>query len=165
MISRRGRSAWALAGGVLLAVLVLAPAGLRAQEDPSNPPAFAERPLQVGKVPITVQIADDEPKREYGLMFRPSLPDNAGMIFELPVGPATFWMKNTEIPLSVAFIDPDGTILEIHDMKAEDTSITRSDSANVAYALEMNLHWFALNGIKPGDRITPAPATWAHPTP
>jgi hypothetical protein len=66
-------------------------------------------------------------------------------------------MKNTLIPLSIAFLDKNGTILELHDMKAMDTSITRSDSDQVAYAIEANLHWFDLNGIKPGMKINPAP--------
>jgi uncharacterized membrane protein (UPF0127 family) len=88
------------------------------------------------------------------------------MIFLLPaVTTATFWMKNTLIPLSIAFIDKNGVILEIHDMKPRDETITRSDSDNVAYALETNLHWFALNGVKPGDKIEPAPGTLGAPGP
>jgi len=89
------------------------------------------------------------------------------MIFLLPtIQTAEFWMKNTLIPLSVAFIDKNGVILEIHDMQPGDPSVpdaqlprTRSDSDQVAYALEMNLHWFSLNGIKAGDKIVPPPAT------
>jgi len=92
-------------------------------------------------------------------MYRTSLPDNQGMIFLLPqVTTATFWMKNTLIPLSIAFIDKNGVILEIHDMKAQDETITRSDSDQIAYALETNLHWFALNGVKLGDKIDLRPA-------
>ena len=99
-------------------------------------------------------------------MYVTKMPDNDGMLFVLPVGHAEFWMKNTLIPLSVAFIDKDGVILEIHDMQPADPTMpdnqlprTRSDSDQVAYAIETNLHWFALNGIKPGDKITPPPAT------
>ena len=80
------------------------------------------------------------------------------------VAQATFWMKNTLIPLSVAFLDKNGVILEIHDMKPLDETITRSDSDQMAYALEMNLHWFTLNGIKPGDKIDPPPGTLGKPT-
>jgi uncharacterized membrane protein (UPF0127 family) len=128
-----------------------------------NLPAVA---LHVGPALLHTQIASTPEEQEKGLMFYPSLPDNDGMIFLLPeVGPATFWMKNTLIPLSVAYIDRNGVILEIHDMKPLDTSITRSDSDQVAYALEANLHWFALNGVKPGDRIDPPPATLAHAAP
>jgi uncharacterized membrane protein (UPF0127 family) len=94
------------------------------------------------------------------------------MIFLLPLGHADFWMKNTLIPLSVAFIDPKGVILEIHDMQPADPHMpddqlprTRSDSDQVAYALETNLHWFALNGIKPGDKIVPPPSSLGPPHP
>jgi hypothetical protein len=84
------------------------------------------------------------------------------MIFVLPVERATFWMKDCLIPLSVAFLDKDGVILEIHDMMApgptladSDLPLTHSDSDQVAYAIETNLHWFALNGIKPGEKVEP----------
>lgn len=121
-------------------------------------------PLHVGKVDIKAEVAATPLEDETGLMFRHSLGDNAGMLFFLP-GPqaAEFWMKNCFIPLSVAFIDKDGIILEIHDMQPPDPSIpdaelprTRSDSDQVYFALEANLHWFALNGVKPGDKITPS---------
>jgi uncharacterized membrane protein (UPF0127 family) len=120
--------------------------------------------LHVGKVDIKAEVAATPQEDETGLMFRHSLGDNSGMLFFLP-GPQTaeFWMKNCFIPLSVAFIGKDGTILEIHDMQPPDPSIpddqlprTRSDSDQVYFALEANLHWFALNGVKPGDKITPS---------
>jgi hypothetical protein len=116
--------------------------------------------LHIGKASLTTEIAATPAQQERGLMWVTKLPDNDGMIFLQPkVTTATFWMKNTLIPLSVAFIDKNGVILEIHDMKALDETITRSDSDQVAYALETNLHWFALNGVKPGDKITPPPST------
>jgi len=115
--------------------------------------------LHVGKATLTTEIASTPAQQERGLMYRTSLPDNQGMIFLLPqVTTATFWMKNTLIPLSIAFIDKNGVILEIHDMKAQDETITRSDSDQIAYALETNLHWFALNGVKLGDKIDLRPA-------
>ncbi len=100
-------------------------------------------------------------------MFRTSLGDNDGMIFLLPkISTQEFWMTNTLIPLSIAYIDKDGVILEIHDMQPGDPNVpdanlprTRSDSNQVAYALETNLYWFSLNGIKPGDKISPPPST------
>ena len=120
--------------------------------------------LHVGKADIKAEVAATPLEDETGLMFRHSLGDNSGMLFFLP-GPeaADFWMKNCFIPLSVAFIDKDGTILEIHDMQPPDPSIpddqlprTHSDSEQVYFALEANLHWFSLNGVKPGDQITPS---------
>jgi uncharacterized protein len=122
--------------------------------------------LHIGKASLTTEIAATPAQEERGLMYVTKLPDNAGMLFVLPLGYAEFWMKNTLIPLSVAFIDQNGVILEIHDMQPGDPTVpddqlprTRSDSDKVAYALETNLHWFALNGIKPGDKLDPAPGT------
>jgi len=127
---------------------------------------LAKVTLHIGKASLTTGIAATAAQEERGLMYVTKMPDNDGMIFLLPkVTTASFWMKNTLIPLSVAFIDKDGVILEIHDMKPMDETVTRSDSDKVAYALETNLHWFALNGIKPGDKIDPAPATLGPPLP
>jgi uncharacterized membrane protein (UPF0127 family) len=122
--------------------------------------------LHIDKATLTTKIAATPAQEERGLMFVTKMPDNDGMIFLLPLGRAEFWMKNTLIPLSVAFIDKNGVILEIHDMQPGDPAVpdselprTRSDSTQVQYALETNLHWFALNGIKPGDKLDPPPAT------
>ena len=134
---------------------------------------MAKVTLHIGKASLTTEIAATPAQEERGLMWVSKLPDNDGMIFLQPkIGIATFWMKNTLIPLSIAYIDKNGVILEIHDMQPGDPNvpdnqlpITRSDSNQVAYALETNLHWFALNGIKPGDKLQPAPSTLGSPTP
>jgi hypothetical protein len=145
---------------------------LRAQTAPGDTVGpMAKVTLHLGKASLTTLVAATSAQQERGLMYVTKLPDNAGMIFLLPtVSTATFWMKNTLIPLSVAFIDKKGVILEIHDMQPGDPSvpdnqlpITRSDSDQVAFALETNLHWFALNGIKPGTKIDPPPASLASP--
>jgi hypothetical protein len=125
--------------------------------------------LHIGHATLNTQVAATPAENEAGLMYVSHLPDNDGMIFLLGrVGVQTFWMKNTLIPLSVAFIDKNGVILEIHDMQPGDPSVpdnelprTQSESDQVAYALETNLHWFALNGVKPGDKIEPSPAALA----
>ena len=139
-----------------------------AQTDPADSVGpLAKVTLHIGKASLTTEIAASSAQQERGLMFREKLGDNDGMIFLLPkVTTASFWMKNTLIPLSVAFIDKDGVILEIHDMQPGDPSVpdanlprTKSDSNQVAYALETNLHWFSLNGIKPGDKLQPPPST------
>ena len=146
---------------VLLGLCLTASLPIHAQTSPTDSVGtLAKVTLHIGKASLTTEIAASGAQQERGLMYVTKLGDNDGMIFLLPkVTTATFWMKNTLIPLSVAFIDKNGVILEIHDMKALDETITRSDSDQVAYALETNLHWFALNGIKPGDKIDPAPAT------
>ncbi len=134
---------------------------------------MAEVTLHIDKASLDTLVAATPAQQERGLMWIKSLPDNAGMIFLLPtVSTASFWMKNTLIPLSVAYIDKNGTILEIHDMQPGDPNapdymlpVTVSSSNQVAFALEANLHWFSLNGIKPGDKITPPPATLAEAKP
>jgi uncharacterized membrane protein (UPF0127 family) len=147
-----------LSFALLLGLCALAPA--RAQTGPNDDVgAMATVTLHIDKATLDTQIAATSAQEERGLMFRSHLADNEGMLFLLPLGRATFWMKNTLIPLSVAFIDKNGVILEIHDMKALDESITASDSDQVSYALETNLHWFSLNGIKPGDKLQPPPST------
>jgi uncharacterized membrane protein (UPF0127 family) len=152
----------ALLGFCLAAFLPIR--GQTAPTDEVGP--LAKVTLHMHNASLTTEIAASSAQEERGLMYRAKLPDNEGMIFLLPkVTVATFWMKNTLIPLSVAFIDKNGVILEIHDMKALDETITRSDSDKVAYALETNLHWFALNGVKPGDKIDPAPSTLGAPLP
>jgi uncharacterized membrane protein (UPF0127 family) len=127
--------------------------------------------LHMGKAQLNTEIASTPAEEEQGLMFRSSLGDNDGMIFLLQPAPETaeFWMKNTLIPLSVAFIGKDGTILEIHDMQPGDPTVpdaqlprTRSESDQVYFALETNLHWFSLNGVKAGDKISPPPGTLKH---
>lgn len=125
--------------------------------------------LHIDKATLSTEVAATTTQREIGLMYRSKMADNNGMIFLMgEIGPVTFWMKNTLIPLSIAFIDKNGVILEIHDMQPGDPTIPdnqlprlHSTSDQVAYALETNLHWFALNGIKPGDKLDPPPETLA----
>lgn len=155
----------------LLALCLALPLPGRAQTGPDDVVGpLAKVTLHIGNASLTTEIAATPAQDQRGLMYRTHLGDNAGMLFILPVQRATFWMKNTLIPLSVAFIDKNGVILEIHDMKPADPTvpdadlpITRSTSDKVAYALETNLHWFSLNGIKPGDKIQPPPATLGPP--
>jgi uncharacterized protein len=114
--------------------------------------------LKVSNVPLTAEIADTPQASENGLMFRDSLPEDRGMIFifEQPKK-ASFWMRNTQIPLSIGFIDTAGRILEIKSMKPLDESVVPSSSDQVAYALEVNEGWFARHGISPGAKIEGIP--------
>ncbi len=151
---------------ILSAAFVLGGSSALTAQGTGQPQVLPEKDLHIGKAVLHTEIASTGREREIGLMYVVKMPDNNGMIFLMPtVGPAGFWMKNTLIPLSIAFIDRNGTILELHDMKAEDETPIRSESDQVAYALEANLHWFSLNGIKPGDKLDPAPATLGKPQP
>ncbi|MEO8003979.1 MAG: DUF192 domain-containing protein [Betaproteobacteria bacterium] len=110
-------------------------------------------PLRIKNHEVRAEIANSEQDRLHGLMFREKLAENGGMIFLYPHPEVTaMWMKNTRVPLSVAFIGTDGRILNIADM--EPYSEQAHPSAGVAaYALEMNRGWFSKLGIRPGDVV------------
>lgn len=162
---------------ILLGFLVLPAVSFSARaQDPTTGSVAQSLPtvtLHIGKASLETQVAATGEQREIGLMHVTHMGDNDGMIFLMPtIETATFWMKNTLIPLSIAFIDKNGVIIDIHDMVPADPSVpdqdlpvTRSSNDQVAFALEVNLHWFALNGIKAGDKIDPPPATLGKPTP
>jgi len=102
---------------------------------------------------LKVEIADTHIKREYGLMDRHSLDKNSGMLFKFPYKrPLSFWMKNTYLPLQIAFIDDDGQIFQIEEMAPLSTKpITANKSCK--YALEVNHGWFDSNGIREGSNL------------
>ena len=115
--------------------------------------------LSVGGKVVTVEVADEPQERATGLMFRKSLAPDSGMLFIMPEPEhASFWMKNTTLPLSVAYINQSGMILEIHDLRPLDEKPVPSAFSNIAYALEMEQGWFARNRILAGDRIKGLPA-------
>jgi uncharacterized membrane protein (UPF0127 family) len=115
--------------------------------------------LSVGGKAVFAEVADDPQERETGLMFRKSLAPDSGMLFVMPEPEhAAFWMKNTTLPLSVAYINQSGMILEIHDLRPLDERPVPSAFSNIAYALEMEQGWFARNRVLAGDRIKGLPA-------
>ncbi|MBI4602672.1 MAG: DUF192 domain-containing protein [Planctomycetes bacterium] len=100
---------------------------------------------------IYAEVASDEDSRSLGLMYRKSLPENRGMIFVYSKpSKLSFWMRNTEVPLSIAFLDDAGKILQIEDMRPKDEARTVSNHL-VRYALEVNRGWFQRNGVGVGD--------------
>jgi uncharacterized membrane protein (UPF0127 family) len=105
------------------------------------------------RVRIQAELARTEAERAQGLMYRSSLADGEGMLFVFERDQIlSFWMKNTLIPLSIAFISYDGRILEIRDMKPRDLSSVTSNRS-VRYALEVPQGWFERAGIRAGDRL------------
>ncbi|MCM1129289.1 MAG: DUF192 domain-containing protein [Alistipes senegalensis] len=120
-------------------------------------PAFSVVSLKVGKETVRAELAATEEQRARGLMFRKRLGKNSGMLFDFGA-PARvcMWMKNTLIPLSVAFIDQDGEIVNIADM-APLTTDSHCSAGWVVYALEMNRGWFSSRKIGPGSRIEGIP--------
>ena len=121
-------------------------------------PPLPTTSISVNGKTITAEIADDDTERMAGLMFREKLAPNSGMLFVMPqVNRVSFWMRNTLIPLSIAYINPSGLILEIHTLKPKDETAVKSNFPNVAYALEMEEGWFDQNGVLPGDRLRGLP--------
>ena len=110
-------------------------------------------PLKIGTHRLVAEIAATTEARTVGLMHRFSLKPDHGMVFVFPEPqPLTFWMKNTFVPLSIAFIGADGKILNIDDM-APQTETGHPSLGLALYALEMKKGWFAERGIVAGDRI------------
>ena len=104
-------------------------------------------------VTLSIEVADTPEERSIGLMNRESLPADAGMLFDFQADVQVgFWMKNTLIPLSIAFIDKDGVIVHIEDMEPH-TRDSHPAARPAKYALEVNRGWFRKRGIKPGAKI------------
>ena len=107
--------------------------------------------------PLKVELAVEEPQRLQGLMYRKSMAKEDGMlfIFDEP-GYHSIWMKNTLIPLSVAFVDKDGVILNIVDMEPQ-TLDSHMAAGPAVYAIETNRGWYADKKVKAGDKVTGLP--------
>lgn len=113
--------------------------------------------LAVDSHRIQAEIAADVQTRSYGLMHRSSLPADTGMLFVFDsVGQPCFWMKNTPLPLSIAFIDRDGYIVNMADMEPHSTA-SHCPTAPILYALEMEQGWFESKKIQAGARVEHLP--------
>jgi uncharacterized membrane protein (UPF0127 family) len=109
--------------------------------------------LTIGKAKLKAEVAADNNTRTVGLMNRFSLQPDHGMLFVFAQSqPLAFWMKNTYVPLSIAYIDAQGVILNILDMKPHDES-THPSAGAALYALEMKQGWFKDRGIVAGNRV------------
>jgi hypothetical protein len=114
--------------------------------------------LQIANKRITAEVADTPSTMQTGLMYRKSMPEDHGMIFVFSSErQASFWMRNTHIPLDIAYLDRTGKILEIHAAKPLDETPLPSATSNIAYVLEMNQGWFAKKKIPTGTQITGLP--------
>jgi len=113
--------------------------------------------LAAGMHQIDAQVAANNEQRATGLMHRKEMPQHEGMLFVFEQASVQcFWMKNTLLPLSAAFVADDGTIVNIEDMKPQTTD-SHCSQKPVRYVLEMNQGWFAKKGIKPGARLAGRP--------
>jgi uncharacterized membrane protein (UPF0127 family) len=133
----------------LLAILILAFCSAHALADQALP----EFVLEIKGHKLTAEVAATDAQRMQGLMHRRMLPENRGMLFVFSYSvPQSFWMMNTYIPLSIAFIDESGAIVNIADMKPLTTD-SHSSAKPAKYALEMNQGWFTKRGIKAGAKV------------
>lgn len=142
----------------LLAAAALAVAlPCAAQPADGKPQSLPISKIQVGPHAVSAEVALTPEQRSLGLMYRFSLPADHGMLFVFPEPqPLGFWMRNTYIPLSIAFIAADGRIVNITDMAPRDESSYPSNGPAL-YALEMRKGWFAEKGVGPGVRVTGLP--------
>lgn len=145
---------------LILAFILLASCAARAEGSPDiskpNPPLKTVT-LESGGTRLLVELAMTEQERNRGLMYRKTLEDGKGMLFVFEYDQKlAFWMKNTSLPLSLAYLASDGTILQILDLvpfSLEGRPSTRS----ARYALEVPQGWFDRAGLKVGDRFVIPP--------
>jgi uncharacterized membrane protein (UPF0127 family) len=110
--------------------------------------------IKVAGNPVRVQVSETLGERQRGLMFTESLPADQGMLFVFEREQIlSFWMKNTPLPLSVAFIDRKGRIVEIRRMEPLDEDTLHTSRRPAMYALEMNAGWFQEHQVKVGDSV------------
>ncbi|MGZ8260519.1 MAG: DUF192 domain-containing protein [Caldimonas sp.] len=139
----------------VVAALALGAASVAAAQQ--GPQALPQVKLTAGIHVINAEVATTPQQREIGLMHRTAMAANDGMlfVFERP-GRQCFWMRNTLIPLSIAFLADDGSVVNVEDM-APQTLDGHCSAKPVRYVLEMNKGWFAKRGVKPGAKLRGAP--------
>jgi len=135
-------------------ILALASALFGASQAQNAPQTDLPRiKLSAGMHLIDTQVAATSAQRATGLMFRREMPQGEGMLFIFEeASPQCFWMKNTLLPLTAAFVADDGTIVNLEDMKPQTTD-SHCSTQPVRYVLEMNQGWFAKKGIKAGFKL------------
>jgi uncharacterized membrane protein (UPF0127 family) len=138
----------------LTLLIALGTAAVSAQDTPQT--TLPRIKLQAGMYQMDVQVAQTPDQRSIGLMFRAEMPTHEGMLFVFEQ-PSTqcFWMKNTLLPLTAAFVADDGTIVNLADMKPQTTD-SHCSTKPVRFVLEMNQGWFAKKGLKAGSRLAGA---------
>ena len=125
------------------------------EADPSLPtaaqPKLETMKLWLGAEEMVAELALTGVQMQTGMMFRTNLAENAGMLFAFPAPHrASFWMKNCPLPLSAAYIDPEGVILEIHDLQPHNTNSVAASSEQVQFVLETNQGWFGRHHVTTG---------------
>ncbi len=138
-------------GAVLPLSFILLILPVKAMACPVELPAAT---ISINGYTLSVELATIPSARHCGLSNRKELPKNHGMLFIYPTArPLTFWMKDTHIPLSLAFLDESGKIINMHNMIPNQTDEYYTSSRPAKYALEANQGWFQAHGIEIGDTV------------
>ncbi len=133
--------------------LLLAGSLASAQSNPGPQMGLARTTLTAGMHRLDVQLAQTPDQRQIGLMWRKDMPVHEGMLFVFEqASTQCFWMRNTLIPLTAAFVEDDGTIVNLADMQPQSDD-SHCSSKPVRFVLEMNQGWFAKRQIKPGFKL------------
>ena len=141
----------------LLSLLILLSTAAWSQESPQL--QLPRVTLSAGMHLINAQVAATPQQRAVGLMFRKEMPVNEGMLFAFEqAAEQCFWMKNTLLPLTAAFVADDGTIVNLADMQPQSLE-SHCSSKPVRFVLEMNQGWFSKRGLKAGSRLSGPPFT------
>ena len=120
---------------------------------------YEKATFRLGKTEFTAYLADDEQRRQQGLMFIEKMKENTGMLFIFDEErQQSFWMKNTLIPLNIGFFDAKGVLIDVQEMKVAESLVSKeipsyASSGPALFALEMNSKWFEKHKIKPGARL------------
>jgi uncharacterized membrane protein (UPF0127 family) len=139
------------------ALLAIAGTGAAQSQVPNHAQRLPAIALGAGMHIIKAELAQTPEQHEIGLMFRTAMGSNEGMLFAFDrPGQQCFWMKNTLIPLAVAFVADDGSVVNIDEMKPQ-TLNSHCSSKPVRFVLEMNTGWFTKRGIKEGSKLSGEP--------
>jgi len=149
------------AAETLLAIFLLSVAGCNGNGRPvDETDRTVENTIvfEMGGRSVVLELALTPYERARGLMYREQLDEDRGMLFVYPDRrPLSFWMKNSWIPLSIAFVRDDGTIVNIHEMRPLLESVSYQSNEPCRYAIEMNEGWFEKHHLRAGDKITLPP--------
>ena len=143
---------------LLILCIMLGFSGCRDSVEPTSLFGLQTTILEINGHRVNAELAYTPEVSARGLMFRDKLDETSGMLFDLG-GPrqASFYMKNTRIPLSIAYLNADGTIAEIYDMHPLNLTPIESTSDRITHALEVNQGWFSKNNIKVGAKVLGIP--------
>ena len=144
---------WRSAAFGITCSLLLGVSSASAQSNPAPQLGLARTQLTAGMHRLDVQLAQTPEQRQIGLMWRKDMPVHEGMLFVFEQASIQcFWMRNTLIPLTAAFVEDDGTIVNLADMQPQSDD-SHCSSKPVRFVLEMNQGWFAKRQIKPGYKL------------